>query len=284
MKEYYRLVKPGIVYGNAITVVAGFILASQGNSNYLMLVLTVIGVSLVIASGCVFNNYFDRDIDAKMERTKNRALVRGAIPLRNALIYGTLLGIFGFLILSLYTNIVTIAVALVGFLVYVIAYTMWFKRTTIYGVFVGSISGAVPLVVGYVAVTGRIDSGAIILFIILALWQIPHSLAISLYRLSDYKAAHIAVLPVAKGIQRTKREIVLYTILFVIATLLLTPYGYTSWLYFHVMAIIGAFFILVAWRGLYIKNLDDKVWARGVFMFSIFVLVVFCLMLIVGGK
>ena len=120
--------KPGIIYGNAITFSGGFLLASKGRVDLLLFLATIIGLSLVIASGCAFNNYIDRDIDAKMERTKNRVLVKGLIPIRHSMIYATMLGMIGIFILAHYTNVSTTAIALGGFFAYVVLYSLWGKR------------------------------------------------------------------------------------------------------------------------------------------------------------
>ncbi len=108
IKTYYRLAKPGIVYGNLITAAAGFFLASKGFINFQLLIAILVGIALIIGSSCVFNNYIDREIDEKMPRTKNRALVKGTVSPRNALIYATVLGILGFLVLAIYTNLTTV--------------------------------------------------------------------------------------------------------------------------------------------------------------------------------
>ncbi|KKU81409.1 MAG: Protoheme IX farnesyltransferase [Parcubacteria group bacterium GW2011_GWA1_47_8] len=279
MKDYYQLTKPGIIYGNAIAVVAGFFLASKGDISWWLLLATLAGISLIMASGCVFNNYIDRDIDRLMERTKNRALARGAASLRGAVIYGTFLGLTGVLVLIAYTNFLTILVALAGLFVYVVAYSLWFKRHSVHGTLVGSISGAVPPVVGYVAVTGSLDLGVIILFLILALWQMPHSYAIALYRLDDYIAAGIPVLPVKKGARVTKIHMLVYIVLFTFATLALTAFGYMGYVYAVVLSVLGAVWLGLCAKG--IKTLDDKLWARNMFIFSIVVLVVFCIMVAV---
>ena len=281
IRDYYEITKPGIIYGNIITVVAGFVLASSGNINFSLLIATVFGISFVMASGCVFNNCIDRDIDALMERTKDRVLVRKRIPLRNACMYGSVLGILGVYLLTVYTNILTATASLVGLFVYVVIYSLWLKRSSVHHTIVGSIAGAMPLVVGYLAVTGKVDVGVIILFFVLSLWQMPHAFAIALYRLSDYKAASIPVLPLVKGVRATKIQMVIYTILFVISTLLLTVYGYAGKLYYGIMGILGFLFIIVVVKGLYIKTYHDNLWARKVFLFSIIVLVVFCVTIIV---
>jgi protoheme IX farnesyltransferase len=281
IKDYYTLTKPGIIYGNAITVIAGFFLASHAGIDWKLLVLVLIGLSLIIASGCVFNNYIDRDIDALMERTKKRALVRRTIPLNNALIFGVVLGALGIWILAAYTNKVTLIVSLIGLFVYVVIYSMWLKRSSIHSALIGGISGAVPPVVGYVAVSGTIDVGAIILFSILVLWQMPHSFAIAIYRLGDYSSAHIPVLPVVRGIRATKIQIAVYTVLFVIATLMLFVFGYSGKLYVILMSIVGVVWIWIAGKGLTTRSTDDRTWAKKLFMFSIITLLVWCLVIMV---
>ena len=195
LKDYYYLIKPGIIYGNAINTAAGFFLAAKGNIDFLLLLKTLGGSSLIIASACVFNNYIDRDIDSKMTRTKNRTLVRGAVPDPIALLYGSLLGVIGFGVLIIYTNVLTVLVGATGMFFYVVMYSIW-KRRSPYGTLVGSISGAVPPVAGYSAVTNSLDVGALILFLVLVFWQMPHFYAIAIRRREEYKEAGIPVLPV----------------------------------------------------------------------------------------
>mgnify|MGYP001600766746 CR=1 FL=1 len=281
LKVYYNLTKPGIIYGNAITVVAGFLLASGKHIDWWLMFVTLVGLSLVVASGCVMNNYIDRDIDGLMERTKNRALVIGAIPPRKALIFGKILAILGLGVLYFYTNLLTTAMAVLGLFVYVVVYSLWLKRTSTHGTIIGSISGAMPPVVGYLAVSGSIDLGAIILFFILALWQMPHSFAIAIYRLEDYTKAGIPVLPVKKGIPITKMQIFIYVALFVMATFALPVFGYAGYVYLSVMTMLGLGWLALSARGFYTTN--DKPWARNMFVYSIAILVVFCIMIATEG-
>lgn len=156
-------------------------------------------MSLVVASGCVFNNYIDRDIDRKMERTKNRVLVKGLISPAVSLVYATLLGIAGFMLLWFGANPLACWLGVMGFVVYVGVYSLYMKRHSVYGTLIGSLSGAAPPVIGYCAVTGEFDSGAAILLAIFSLWQMPHSYAIAIFRFKDYRAANIPVLPVVKA-------------------------------------------------------------------------------------
>ncbi len=270
LKTYYTLAKPGIIYGNFITIVAGFLLASQGFIDYGLLFVTALGLSLVMASGCVFNNVIDRDIDVLMERTKNRAMVLSSISLRRALIYATVLGFIGGAILFLFTNILTTVIALFGLFAYVVLYTLWTKRTTVYGTLVGSISGAVPPVVGYTAVSNSLDIGAFIIFVILVFWQMAHSYAIAIYRLKDYANAGIPVLPVVKGVRTAKIDMAVYVVLTTVAMLTLTVFGYTGLVYSAIVIISG-----LVWLSLVLKGFsaqDDQVWARKMLLASIAVL------------
>lgn len=178
-KQYLQVTKPGIIFGNLISVIGGFLLASKGHIDYPLFVWTLLGVSLVVASGCVFNNYIDRDIDRKMERTKNRVLVKGLISPEASLVYATLLGIAGFMLLWFGANPLACWLGVMGFVVYVGVYSLYMKRHSVYGTLIGSLSGAAPPVIGYCAVTGDFDSGAAILLAIFSLWQMPHSYAIA---------------------------------------------------------------------------------------------------------
>ena len=169
-------------------------------------------------------------------------------------------------------NILTALVALAGFLVYVFAYT-FLKRTTHWATEIGSIAGAVPIVVGYTAVTDRLDSVALILFLILALWQMPHFFSIAIRRAPEYAAAGIPILPLKKGIISAKIQILLYLIAFVLAAEALTAFGYAGYSYAIVMGVATLIWFTLAVSGLSAQ--DDEVWARKLFFFSLVVLLVF---------
>ncbi len=234
------------------------------------------GLSFVIASACVINNYIDRDIDSKMARTQKRALVKKTIPGKYALIYAAILGILGFSLLLFHTNILTAFIAFIGFFFYVVMYSFT-KRSTIYGTMVGSISGAVPPVVGYCSVTNHIDVAAILLFFILVFWQMPHFYAIAIFRKEDYAAASIPVLPIKKGIFQAKLQMFLYIIAFIIASSLLTVFRYTGFVYLVVMVTLGLMWLGLAIRGFRIN--DDKKWARKMFFFSLVIILTFSVLL-----
>ncbi len=281
IKAYYLITKPGIIMGNVVTTAAGFLLASKGVIDWWVFLSALIGVILVVASACVFNNYLDREADSKMERTKNRPLVTGLIKGKNAIFFAAFLGIIGVAFLYLFTNTLTAILAVVGFLAYVILYGIC-KYRTVYGTVIGSISGALPPVIGYAAAVGRLDLAAFLLFLIVVLWQMPHFFAIAMYRFDDYFAALIPVLPVKKGIHRTKIHMLLYTIAFTIACSLLTVFGYTGNIYLIVSTLLG-----LAWLALCItgfKAPNDKLWARKMFLFSLVVISGLCTSLALDVK
>ncbi len=281
LKTYYQLTKPGIIYGNAVTAAGGFFLASRYHINLLLLVEALIGISLVIAAGCVFNNYIDRGIDKKMARTKKRALVSGTISGRSALIYATVLALAGFSVLTAYTNFVTVCLGIIGLVDYVVLYG-FYKRRTVYGTLVGSISGSTPLVAGYTAVTGHFDAAALILFLTLAFWQMAHFYGIAMYRHDDYAAAHIPVLPVIKGMRQTKIQVLAYIVAFTLAAASLTVFGYTGHIYVVVMSALGLIWFVRSLRTF--RTVDDKKWGRKVFLFSLITNLGFSAMIAIGAR
>lgn len=273
MINYYLLTKPGIILGNLVTVAAGFLLASKGVLHLGLFTETLLGLAFIMASACVLNNYIDRPIDRKMERTKNRALVTGAISGRNALLLAFFLGILGAGILLYYTNLLTVCIAALGFFVYVVPYSLW-KGHTIYGTAIGSIAGAVPPVVGYCAVSNRFDAGALILFMMMVLWQMPHFFAIALSHLDDYEKANIPVLPLIKGVWRTKIHMILYILAFIPIALLLTFFGYTGYLYVIVTLAISLMWLRISVSGF--KTTDNKLWGHRMFVWSLVTITAIC--------
>ncbi|WP_068471050.1 heme o synthase [Candidatus Protochlamydia phocaeensis] len=276
IKTYYMLTKPGIIMGNAMTAAGGFALASRGHINVWLLLATLLGVSLVVASSGIFNNYLDREADEKMERTKHRPLARKLIKGSNALIFASCLGIGGFLILALYTNMLAVFTTAAGFVIYVGLYGVW-KYRSIHGTLIGSLSGAVPPVIGYCAASNRFDMGALILFLILVLWQMPHFLAIAMYRFDDYKAADLPVLPIKKGMHVTKVHMLLYILAFIVVALMPTVFHYTGYAYLFMAALLG-----LIWLGLCIQGFmsdNNRLWARSMFRFSLVTITLLCVML-----
>jgi protoheme IX farnesyltransferase len=273
LRNFYSLTKPGIVFGNLITVIGGFLLASRGHPNFLQFCFTIIGISLIVASGCVFNNIIDRDIDKIMERTKYRVLPLNLITIKQAIIFAIILLILGANVLYIKVNPLTCLFSLFGFFIYIVAYSLWFKRHSVYGTIIGSVAGAMPPVAGFSAVTGKFELGALLLFLIMLFWQIAHSYAIAIYRLTDYHKAHIPVLPVKYGVARTRIAIVIYISVFIISTLSLYIFGYANYGYLVVVVLAGLLWLLIGLLGLF-KHQNDMLWAKQIFAFSIVIILI----------
>ncbi|MHC3031316.1 heme o synthase [Acinetobacter nosocomialis] len=267
LKKYLFLTKPGILFGNFVTTLGGFFLAAQGSIDILLLLLTLIGTTLVVASGCVVNNVIDQDIDTKMQRTQNRALVKKTISPTVALIYAFVLGVIGFSILWFGVNGYAFLFAVIGFVVYVGFYSLWTKRTSIHQTVIGSISGASPPVIGYTAVTHQFDVAALLLFLTYGLWQMPHSWAIAIYRFDDYKNAGIPILPVARSIYRTKIECVIYILLFAAVLNGLYCFGYTNVFFLITFNALTAYWFYLSIIGFKAEN--DQLWAKRFFLYSV---------------
>lgn len=277
LKRYVQVTKPGIILGNLISVAGGFFLAARGEWQALVLLKTLIGVSAIIAAGCVCNNLIDRDIDALMERTCQRVSVQGLVAPDFCWLYAGLLGLTGFVCLW---SVHPLAAWLgcTGFVIYVGLYSLWFKRHSINGTLVGSLSGAMPPVIGYCAMSHQFDSGALILLLMFCFWQIPHSYAIAIFRYRDYQVAGIPVLPVMQGLEKARSHILWYILAFWLAAFMLYPAGYAGIYYAWVTGLVGAI-----WLWLAIKPAPDgdmRRWARQLFVFSI--LAICCLSLMMS--
>lgn len=276
LREYLALTKPGIIRGNLLVGGAGFLFAANGSIDWLQFFIFMLGTSLIIASGCVFNNVLDREIDARMERTKSRAIVTGKIPINHALNFATILGIIGPLLLLQFINVTTFALGLAGLFLYVVVYGLA-KRTTPLSTIIGSLPGAVPPAAGYTAVTGSFDLVALLLFLIMALWQMPHFYAISVYRKSDYANAKLPVWSVKYGVPATQVQIILFIVLYALAVPLLAIYGEVGWVYVALMSAINIWWLAVAARG---RRSEDAVrWGKQVFGISLLVILVFSALL-----
>ncbi|URJ27952.1 heme o synthase [Candidatus Blochmannia vicinus (nom. nud.)] len=272
-KYYLNLIKPGIVIGNLMSAIGGFLIASRGHIHYLLFIKMIIGISLVIAAGCLFNNIIDRDIDSVMERTKNRVLVQHSrLFLNKSILYAVTLSVFGFLCLSYTKNFLIVYLAAIGLFIYVGIYSLWMKRRSVYSIIVGSISGAMPPVIGYCAVTNRFDMGALILLMIFSLWQIPHSYSIAILRLHDYKVALIPTFPIKKGVKLTKNHMMIYIIGFIISTILFTITGYTSYTFLIIISMMNLWWLYIGSYGYEIIN-NDSLWAKRMFQLSIIIVV-----------
>lgn len=248
--------------------------------DFVLLAETLAGISLVIASACVFNNYIDRGIDKKMERTRKRAIAAGKISKLAALSYATILGSAGFLILALFTNWLVFGLGAIAEIFYVIFYGLA-KRRTVHGTLVGSIPGAAPPAAGYLAVTNHIDAGAVLVFLVLVFWQMPHFYAIAMYRFKDYKAAGLPVLTVVKGMRQARLQIMVYILLFTLSGLLLSIFGYTGYIYLAGVLALGIYWFM---KGYLAYGMADKDWGRRIFLVSLVVNLGWSILAAAGGR
>jgi heme o synthase len=277
LKKYLFLTKPGILFGNFVTTLGGYFVAAQGSVDFLLLLLTLLGTTLVVASGCVVNNVIDQDIDHKMQRTQNRAMVKKTVSVPVALVYALVLGVIGFGILWFWVNAYAFLFAVIGYVFYVGFYSLWTKRTSIHQTVIGSISGASPPVIGYTAVANQFDMAALLIFLGYALWQMPHSWAIAIYRFDDYKNAGIPILPVARSILRTKIESLIYVVLFTVAMNGLFIYGYANWMYLIILNALCIYWLYLAVLGFKVAAEQDQLWAKRFFLFSVILITVISL-------
>jgi len=266
---YYRLTKPGIIYGNLLTTTGGFLYGSILHIHVDILLGIIAGTWLIIASGCVINNVFDRDIDIRMSRTKRRATATGQISARNALLLASVLAVAGTIILLILTNPLTTLLGLAGLVSYAGVYT-YAKRHTVHATLIGTLPGAIPPVAGYTAATNSLDSSALLLFLILVSWQMAHFYSIALFRLKDYKAAKIPVMPAVYGEAITRLQILFYAGLFLLSIVGLAKFGYAGLLYLAVMVPLTLWWLAIIFTGVW--NNSGQAWARKIFFLSLIML------------
>lgn len=280
VRAYVRILKPGITISNTISAIAGFWLGVSvtGELSGMVFLGLAAGIAGVIGSACVANNVLDEKIDARMGRTKQREIVTGVIPKRAALLYAALLGVIGFVLIFTLTNLLTGLLGVVAYISYVAIYGAA-KRTTIWSTIIGTLPGALPLVAGYTAVTGRLDGAAIVLFVLMVFWQLAHFYAIAMFRRDDYAAAGLPVWSVRKGLVSTKRQLFLFVCLFLLSAPMLTLLGYTGVIYALAMTGLGVVWVIHGLK----RYDDDIVWSRRMFFVSLTVLLVMCLLIAVGG-
>ncbi|HKZ71674.1 MAG TPA: heme o synthase [Nitrospirota bacterium] len=246
--DYLFLAKPGIVSLVLMSTLTGLCIGSRGLPDAGLTLWIMLGVGLTTAGSALLNNFFDRDIDCLMERTRARTLALEAVSPGNAATLGSLLTGSGILILGVAVNLPSAILTAVAALGYVFLYTILLKRRTPFANQVGGIAGALPPLIGYAAVTQHIDAMGMILFGIVAVWQQPHALSIALKYKEEYRKACIPVVPVAKGVRSTKIRIVIYTALLLPAGILPYVYGMAGIFYAGVSVALGIFYLFIAGR------------------------------------
>jgi protoheme IX farnesyltransferase len=245
---YFALTKPRIIELLLITAVPSMVLAAGRWPGTWLVMATLIGGSLSAGGANALNNYLDRDIDQIMRRTRSRPLARHEVTPANALVFGVILGIGGFVWLWVTTNLIAAVVSTTALLFYVFVYTMSLKRTSSQNIVIGGAAGAAPALVGWAAVTGMLDLPAWVLFLVVFYWTPPHFWALAIRYKDDYERAGVPMLPVVAGVEATTRKMLLYTALMVAVSFLLVPVAGMRWIYLVGAIGLGAWFLWDTWR------------------------------------
>ena len=262
--DYVTLTKPKVQLLLLLTTVTTMYVA--GDPSVGLVLLTLLGGSLSAGGGGAVNHYYDRDIDAQMARTANRPVPSGRVRPGAALAYGFLLQILSFVLLATTVNLLAAFLALAGFLGYVLVYTMWLKRSTPQNIVIGGAAGAVPPLVGWAAVTGHVDPTAWYLFAIVFYWTPPHFWALSLLMKKEYERVGVPMMPVVRGEAETRRQIVLYTCLLVVLTLLPVAFGFFGAIYAAFALGLGGWFLVLAVR---LQRRADRQAALKTYLYSL---------------
>jgi heme o synthase len=271
-RDLLCLTKPGITFSNLLAVIAGFRLGSEGLLSWSGMLEVCLGAGWVIAGSCALNHAVDRDIDPLMERTRHRPIPRGSLSVQTAVGFGTLLLAAGLVWLYFEVNPLSAGLAGVGAVFYLVVYSMWLKRVSIWNTVVGGISGAVPPVIGWTAAAGSLDAPAIVLFFLLFLWQPPHFYALAMMRQRDYANAGIPMLPVQKGSRVTRRHIFFFVSLLLPVSLMLHAMGEVTDAYAWIAICLGSLYGWWSARGL--VGPEDPGWTRKMFRYSLVYLTV----------
>ena len=263
--DYWALTKPGVT---ALILTTGFmtlVVAADGLPPLPLLIATILGTALASGSANAFNMYFDRDIDAIMNRTKSRPLPAGRLEPVNAFVFACALGIASFAVLATWVNLPSAVLAVSGIVYYVFVYTLGLKRRTPQNIVIGGAAGSVPPLISWAAVTGTVEWPAILLFLIIFLWTPPHFWALALLKNEDYVRAGVPMLPVVRGEEETRRQIFLYTLVLLPVSAGMYLTGVSGWLFLVLGGALGIWFCWKAWVLLRTRTAQA---AREVFKFS----------------
>ncbi|GIP31791.1 heme o synthase [Paenibacillus sp. J2TS4] len=271
-KDWISVIKPGIMTSNLFCAFAGYCLASRWNLEYSTLLFMLVGTALVIASASMMNNFLDRTRDLNMHRTRNRPLPSGRLKPRNVLAAGIGAGLVGLVILYVLVNPLSMVLGFIGIFVYVGIYTAWLKPTSTWSTSIGGISGSMPPMIGYCSFSNKLELGAWLLFFFLFLWQPPHFWALGILKKEEYREAGYPLLPVVKGVRRTKIQMLPYIAALFPVNYLLFDNDYVGVGYLIVTEILLIIWFLMSLQGLVTKH--EAKWAAKHFRFSLYLLMV----------
>jgi protoheme IX farnesyltransferase len=281
LRDYIALTKPRIISLLLVTALGGMFLASRGAPDILLAFYVLLGGSLASGGANALNHFIDRDIDVLMRRTSSRPVVSGRVPPRNALVFGIALNVIAFVLLVSLVNPLSALLTLSATLFYVFVYTMALKRSTPQNIVIGGAAGAVPPVVGWVAVTGSLDLPAFYLFALVFFWTPPHFWALALLIKDDYARAKVPMLPVVAGIVETRKSIFLYTFLVIAVTLMLYSTRTLGLIYLVSSLTLGAIWIYYAWRLMRRPGIEG---AKAAYLYSLLYLALIFLVIIIDSS
>ena len=278
-RKYYELCKPKVVYLIVFTAIVGMLLSTHGAVQLDLFFFGTVGIGLAAASGAAINHWVDQRIDEVMERTHNRPLPQGEMSSASALIFAISLGVISMFILVTQVNMLTALLTLMSLIGYAVIYTMFLKRSTPQNIVLGGAAGAAPPVLGWTAMTGEVNTEALLLFLIIFIWTPPHFWALAIKRKDEYARAGLPMLPVTHGIVFTKIHILLYTLMLFAVTLMPFVIHMTGLIYLSGAIALGAGFIYHAVKLYRTGNSDEH--AMKTFGYSIFYLSVLFIFLLV---
>ena len=281
VKAYVALTKPRIIELLLVTTVPTMFVAERGWPELGLVIATLIGGSLAAGGANAFNMVIDRDIDAIMDRTKGRPLVTGAMSPRAATVFAAAIEVASFVVLAVWVNMLSAVLALSATAFYVFIYTLWLKRRSKQNIVIGGAAGAVPVLIGWSAVTNSLAWTPVVLFAVIFIWTPPHFWALAVRYRDDYAAADVPMLPVVASLKRTTLEILVYTIVLWAASLLVGPVGELGWIYAVGALVLGGLFTYYAGYLYYLAQSDraDVARAMRLFHYSIsYLTVLFVLM------
>ena len=277
-RDYLELCKPKVVALIVFTAIVGMLLAVPGLPPLDALIFGTLGIGLASGSAAAINHVVDQKIDAIMGRTHNRPIPQGAMKSRDALIFALAIGAISMAILIMWVNVLTAALTFFSLIGYAVIYTMYLKRATPQNIVIGGAAGAAPPLLGWTAVTGSVDPGALLLFLIIFTWTPPHFWALAIHRADDYKKVGMPMLPVTHGKDYTRLQILLYTVLLFVVTLLPFSYGMSGWLYLVGAVALNLMFMVYAVR---LYRDDNEKLPMKTFGFSIvYLMILFALLLV----
>ena len=278
LKSYYELCKPNVVYMMLICAFVGMLLAEESVESFGYLIVALTGIAFCAASAAAINQVIDRKSDASMTRTDQRPLPQGELSATHASIFALIIGVFGATILFLYVNTLTMALTLASLIGYAFIYTVYLKRATPQNIVIGGLAGAAPPLLGWASVTNSIEPYALLLVLIIFVWTPPHFWALAIYRRDEYAKESIPMLPVTHGVVFTKLQIVLYTIILYVVSLLPYVVLMSGEIYLFSALILSSIFLYYSINLYYSSDIED---AMKTFQFSIYYIFLLFLALLI---